>query len=403
MSAVAAIPPLLAHPLTEPGRLEVPPLAAAVVAMLVVASVARFWPGPKRTETEATPGLELHSWSGSLSGLQMASRVAAVALLVLAVVAGRVGTESEVQNIAPALILGAGWPLLLAASLLAGPVWRWLDPWDGVARVLDRGDGGRPNLEVWWAVIPAGLFAWYVGAYRETYSPRSLGLALGLYSLVTIAGCLMVGRQRWLSRAEVFGLLLSWAAIVRRGLAPRWTPPAGSDVVLGVLAGGLVFSTIVRSDLWGRLAVGPYALAYGTVGVVVFAGGFGAFLWWVARRSGGAGVPAASVPAIVGLALALAMYGDVLFNSIALLPSLIGDPLGLGESPFQTRLRLGLCPEGVLTCTPLVAVQAAVVLAGSIAGAIVLARREPSPRDRQSGMAALCLIVAGGVVAITAS
>jgi hypothetical protein len=403
---VAAVQPLLAHPLTEPGRLEIPPLAAAVVAMLIVASVARFWPGPRRTERAApTPAFEVHSWFGGLSPFRVAGRLVAIAALLLAVVAGRVGTESEVQNIAPALILGAGLPLLLAASLLFGSVWRWLDPWDGVVRALDRGDGGQPSTEVWWAVAPAALFAWYVGAYRDAYSPRSIGLALGLYSVATVAGCLVLGRQRWLSRAEVFGLLLSWTAIIRRGLAARWTPPAGSEVVLGVVAGGLVFGAIAQSSLWGSLAVGPAALAYGTVGVVVFAGGFATLLWWLERRggAGAGGVSAASVPAIVGLAVGLAMYADRLFTSVSFLPTLIGDPLGLGSEPFRVRLRFALCPEEVLSCAPLVVVQAGVVLAGSIVGAIVLARRVASPADRQSGMAALSLIVAGGIVAITAS
>jgi hypothetical protein len=254
-------------------------------------------------------------------------------------------------------------------------------------------------------VVPAGLFVWYLGAHPTPYSPRSLGLALALYSVVTVAGCLAIGRKRWLSGGEIFGLLFSWSALVRRGLATRWTPPRGSGAVLGVVAGGLVFATIARSDLWGRLAVSPLATLYATLGFLVVAGGFAAALWWLDRGEGaGAGsASVASVPAVVGLALALSMHRDILLTSISLLPRLAADPLGGGGDLLVRGPLLGLCPDDVVNCVPRVAVQTAVILAGSILGGIVLARRVPSPADRQPGMAALCLIVAGGIVAITAS
>ncbi|MGH2685275.1 MAG: hypothetical protein ACRDJP_07410 [Actinomycetota bacterium] len=403
---VASLQPLLAHPLTEPGRLEIPPLAAAVVAALVVASVARFWPSSKPAGPhEPTSADEVHPWAGTLTPIQVAGRALAVAMLLLAVVAGRVGSEQELRNLTPALVLGAGWPLLLLASLVVGPIWRWIDPWDGVARALDRNGDDAPIRAVWWAVVPAGLFVWYVAAYPTPYSPRSLGLALALYSVVTVAGCLALGRRRWLSGGEVFGLLFSWSALTRGGLATRWAPPVGSGVIIGVVAGGLVFATIARSDLWGRLAVSPLATLYATVGVAVVAGAFAAALWWLDRREGaGAGsASVASVPAVVGLALALSMHRDILFTSISLLPSLVTDPLGVGGELFVRRPLFGLCPHDVVNCVPRVAVQTAVILAGSTVGGIVLARRVPSPADRQPGMAALCLIVAGGIVAITAS
>ena len=403
---VASFQPFLAHPLTEPGRLAIPPLAAAVVAALVVASAARFWPAPKGIgPREPTSGHEVHSWAGSLSPLQVACRVLAVAVLILAVVAGRLGSERELRNVTPALVLGAGWPLLALASLLLGAVWRWLDPWDGVARAFGRGEDDAPSRTVWWAVVPAALFVWYVGASATPYSPRSLGLGLGLYSVVTVAGCLALGRRRWLSGVEVFGLLFSWAALVRRGLATRWIPPRGSELVLGVIAGGLIFGTVARSDVWGRLRVAPLATLYATIGVALAAAVFAAALWWLDRRDEGAAgsVPAASVPAVVGLTVALSLHADILLTSISLLPSLVLDPLGLGQDLVVTQPILGLCPGDAVNCVARVAVQTVVILLGSLAGAVVLARRVPRPADRQPGMAALCLIVAGGVVAITAS
>ena len=403
---MAAVTPFLAHPLTEVGQLRIPPLAAAVVAMVIVAAVARFWPGAARDPAaEASPAEDVHSWSGALGPVRVATRVLAVALLVMVVAAGRLGSESQVANLAPALVLGAGWPLLIAASLLLGAVWRWVDPWDAMARALARDDGSDPVADVRWGVIPAAAFVWYVAAYPfpESLSPRSVALAIGLYAIAMVAGALIVGRRAWLSRADVFGSILGWAAIFRKGLGTRWSPPRASEVVLGVLAGGLVFGAIRLSRLWGGFGVAPAAVLYATAGVAVLAGGFAAALWALERRAravgAGGSVPAAVVPAAATMAVALAMYADILFTSIGLLPGMLLDPFGAGgdpEGPF-----LGLCAE--LTCTPLIAVQTAVLMAGGIAGAILLARRVPSPADRQPAMAALCLIVAAGVVAVTAS
>lgn len=217
--------PFVAHPLTEPGGLSIPPLVAAVLAMLLVTAVARLWPGPNRA---AQPdGDRLHSWWGRLSRLQVAGRVHAFGLLVLGVVAGRVGEEDELANLAPALVVGTAWPVVLLGCAVLGSVWRWLDPWDGPVRIVQ----GRPESEaapaVWWALVPALAWSWFLGAFADTLDPRNVGLALGLYSAVVIAGCLWLGRAVYLSRAEPFGLLFGWTARLPRGLLPDGVLHAG--------------------------------------------------------------------------------------------------------------------------------------------------------------------------------
>lgn len=118
---------LLAHPLLDPGGLAIPPAAAAVVAMVVVALAARLWPGPAGRAAAPEPPPSSFSWTGTLSPLQVATRALAVGLLLLAIAAGRAGSEGQLENVAPALVVGAGWPLLLLGSAVLGPVWRWAD------------------------------------------------------------------------------------------------------------------------------------------------------------------------------------------------------------------------------------------------------------------------------------
>jgi hypothetical protein len=378
----------------------VPPLAAGVLAMVLVAGVARMWPGPG--PSGASAGVRLHSWWGRLEPAGIATRALAVAVTALAVLAGRVGSEEELRNLAPALVIGAAWPLLLLGSAVLGPVWRWLDPWDGVARTVRPEPETGGDAPAWWAVLPALGWVWYLGAFPDTLAPRNVGLALGGYSAVSVAGCLLLGRAAYLSRAEPFGLLFGWTARLPRGELPRWAPPPGAEALLGVLTGGLLFGTIRLSTLWGSLNLAPAALAYSTLGLFLAAAGVGALLVLVerwARRSGAAGsVPAAALPAAVGVALALAMARNRLTTSLQLLPGLLGDPFGRGGGPLAGGEVLEVEPFGV---TGLLAIQVGLVVVGGVAGAIVLARRVDVPA-RAPGMAALCLVVGTAVAALTA-
>jgi hypothetical protein len=145
----------LAHPLSAPFQLPISPLAAATAGAGLVLLVAFAVPrGPRRSEARS----EAHvaSWTGSLSLPQRLTRFTALAVLALAIVAGRLGVDDELENLAPALVVGAGWPLLIFASISLGAVWRWVDPWDAVARVLGPSEPEREPRHVWPGVARAG-------------------------------------------------------------------------------------------------------------------------------------------------------------------------------------------------------------------------------------------------------
>jgi hypothetical protein len=337
------------------------------------------------------------------------TRSGAVSLLLLAVIAGRLGSSLQLRNIAPALVIGVAWPLLLLGSSLVGPVWRWVDPWDGLARPSDRGTtsdgaGGSESAtrDVWPAVVPALLWVWYLSAFPGSLDPRSVGAAAAVYTLGTLAGCLAFGRRRWLSRVEVFGMLFGWTARLPRGLLPSWRPPAGAEVVLGMLVGGLLFGALRRTSLWGALNTDPFALLYATVGLVSSCALVGGLLWGLERWSGRLGdagaVTAASVPAVASVAVAIAMARNRLFTSLQLLPALASDPLGLGWDLFGTAdWGLNPAPLGDLGL-PLA--QIAVLAVGHVAGAWVLSRRAELPQ-RRPGILALGLLATTAALAVT--
>lgn len=390
----------LAHPLTQQYHLPLSPLALAYAAAAVVVVVAFAVPrasGPARPRGARV----VTSWAGSLSAPRVATRVAAVAFLIVAIAAGRVGTEEELENLAPALVVGALWPLLVLASVLVGPVWRWVDPWDAAARALARSDDdSEPSAHVWPAALVALGWVWYLSAYSHPLSPRSVGAALAVYSVVTVAGCLAVGRARWLSGAEPFGLVFSWMALVpRRGLG-GWDPPRGAPAVLGVLTGGLLFGAVRRSELWGELNTDPHAELLATAGLIAAgaaAWGLLALVQSTARPPARAVMARAAVPATAGLALAVAMDSNRLTTSLQLLPGLLGDPLGEGWNLLgRAGAGLDAAPFGT---SGLLAVQLGLLVIGCAGGAIVLAR-QAARRERMAPAGGLCVLAGASVIAL---
>lgn len=304
----------------------------AVVAVVVVVAVAV---PPRRLAAEAVRADELtSSWWDGLSRPQWVVRCLALIAMLLAVLAGRVGVDDELENLAPALTVGAGLPLLVAGCLVLGRLWRWVDPWDTMARLAVPRDRSVAQGHVWPAVVVVLPWLWFLGVYPRPLDPRAIGLALAAYTVVTLAGCLALGRVRWLASSEPVGALLSWVGLVPRRRLTRWTPPSGAAVLLGVVIGGLLFGALRRTELWSPVAVLPLATIYATGGLLVACalGGTAAAL---AGRLGGspeqlAVAARALVPVAAGVALAVSVARNRLFTSVQLLPGLVGDPLGRG-------------------------------------------------------------------------
>jgi hypothetical protein len=372
---------LLAHPLTEAFQLPVSPLVSAWTCTAIVL-LATFVTPMREAPGRAVSAEEAASWSARLLPPRLLTRIAALAVLVLCIAAGRLGTEDELENIAPALVVGAAWPLLVLASAIAGPIWRWTDPWDTAARAAASARD-EPAPSVWPAAFVALTWVWYLSAYDDTLEPRSVGVLLAVYTVFTVAGCLALGRRRWLSSAEPLGIILSWAALLPRGRLQDWDPPRGAEALLGVLAGGVLFGAARRSELWGDLNTIEHAGLAATAGVLG-AAALGATLLLgvsalsrIEAASAAASAARAAVPAVAGIVVAVALERNRLTTSVQLLPELVGDPLGRGWDLFG-RAASDIDPEpfGV---RGLLLAQLGVLLAGHVAGALVATRRLERP------------------------
>jgi hypothetical protein len=392
----------LAHPITQPFNLPLSPLEAAGAAAAVVLAAAFLAPRARGEAPARVTGAPLTSWAGSLRPSQVVARAVAFGLLVLAVVAGRAGPGRELDNLAPALVVGAGWPLLVLASIVVGPVWRWTDPWDSAARVLPQGHPGEEGGHVWTAALVAVGLTWYLSAYTAPLDPRSVGALVAVYTLFTLAGCLAFGRVRWLSTSEPLGITLSWMARLPRRRLVDWDPPRGAEPLLGAIAGGVLFGAVRRSELWGDLNTaehGDLIAALGHVGFCVAAAGLITVMAVSGETTAARAAAArAAVPAVAGIVLAVAVDRNRLFTSVQLLPELLGDPFGRGWDPFgRADASLYAAPlrvEGLLWA------QLGLLAAGHAVGALVAARRVE--RGARIPVAlGLGVLVAASAVAIT--
>lgn len=367
---------VLAHPVSGHPHVDVPVLLLTAATGLLVAMVLPVVPAGSAREYDDARAT---SWAGRLSRGQQVVRAVAVAGLLLSLLAGLFGTDDQLDNLAPALVLGTAWPVLAVAAL-AVPVWRWVDPWDGLARVLLPGDDSTPAAHVWPAVGPALAWTWFVAVHPRPLDPRLVATALLAHTTVTLVGCLLVGRRRWLSQGEPIGILLGWVTAATRG-GLRRDRPAGAPALVGVVLGGLLSGLLIRTETWTDLTGGTDALAWGTAG---FAGCalLGAGLLLLADVLGGrlhdrGATLRGALPLLVGVVLVVALARNRFTTSVQLLPGLIGDPFGRGWD------LLGAAGEGLdaapLGAAGLLWLRIALLGVLVVAAAVVAARGVPQP------------------------
>jgi hypothetical protein len=372
--------------------LPIPPLALAAAVVGIVLLVGTAGRRPEGSAVEVR-GSAPRSADG---GLRPGQRV--VRLTVLGVVAGSIsvgltGSQVVTRNPAPLLLAALGWPLVLLAALVGLRPWRWVDPFDTVARILapDRGaasptgpaagsgagagaaaDAPGGSVGVWPAVpLAAGLTAW-VAVVPVALRPRTVALVSAGLLLVVAAGTLALGRRWWLDRAEPVGLLVTWAGLWRGGAAARWSPPAGAGVLLGVVGGGLLVAMVRRTDLWDPLLFAVGGTRADVLGVLAGMVAGAAVVLACDGLEARAGRPGAAVavlpPVVAALAIVHALVEGRAVVALFSLPHALVDPLGRGWSLGSLGRGTGPIPfgaSGVAALQVVVLVLAAVVAASA--------------------------------------
>ena len=234
------------------------------------------------------PVLEAHAdgrkLPSGISGLVLSRAVRVVLgafsvfLLGLTLATALFGTTVELLNFAPTFVYVIFWLGIPLLSILFGNVWSVLSPWralaDAAVWAIERGGReARPVLE-WTGRMgrypaAAALFAFVALelAHPRPAYPRTLGIAIALYTYWALAGMAVYGRDPWTRYGEgfavAFGLLARIAPFaVRDGaVVVRWpfTGLGGADRIRGtllfvaVLLGSTSFDGFSRSSTWQDL------------------------------------------------------------------------------------------------------------------------------------------------------
>jgi hypothetical protein len=393
---------------------------AAVVLVVSFVGLAVLW--TKARLEDAGGGRPLPGWLQRIvlaRPLRLVVGAVSFALLLLIALAALLGDRSPADNIAPTFVYVLFWLGLVPVVVLFGNVWLALNPWlaaaDAVAWAWARAGRNweaRAYPEEEWGRWPAAFlllaFTALELAYTDAGNPRTLGLAILAYSVITWAGMLAVGRRAWLRNGEAFtvyfGLLARLSpfarteregrreVVVRPPLTgmkiPDWRP--GTIAFVAMMLGSVAFDGFSRTTWWQdrrysltsplvadspQLAdlVGTVLNLAGLVALVLAVAG--TFLLAVRGTDAFVGsdydLPAAFAASLVPIALAYAVahYFSLFVLQAQYIVPLASDPFGFGWNLFGTandQPDLGLLSPNVVWYT-----QVAALLVGHVTGLVL--------------------------------
>lgn len=311
--------------------------------------------------------------------------VLAFALLLAAGIFGRRGDWDS--NLLPVAVWIWWWVGLSFLCLVAGDLWRLLDPWRTLAQMARltawRADLAPAAGNCWPAVALFFAFSWAELVWPANADPQRLAALILAYSVSAWIGMAVIGPVRWRRCcdpfARFFAMLAECAPLTMRRVRGGWVlllrwpgaglvsrrPPSPSQAAFVVLALATVgFDGIAETGAWeavtGRMLAALYAsgfihaFGYGAAGTLVKTTGlalapvalFAAFALACAA-TGRIGDEATGrvarrfvlslVPIAAGYHLAHYL-AYLLIQGQAGLP-LLADPLGLGWDLFGIRGR----------------------------------------------------------------
>jgi len=398
------VTPALAHGLG--GRLDLPVprwmfvFGAAAALVISFVALAALWRSPKlegRSERDGGDGpLQVLFTS---STVEWAIRAIGLAVFLLVTVAALGGVDEPTDNLAPVFVYVWLWVGLAFACTLLGNLWATLSPFDTLARLLGIGDDPRRPYPIAWGKWPAAIlllgFTWLELVAPFGATPRALGVAITAYTVATLAGMAVFGRDEWNRRGEAFAVLYDLLAriaplardgkgrVVRRpvlGGLPSLRPEPGLFAFVAVLLGSTTFDGVSRTSAWTSLVGGlgrteeTIVGSAGLVGVVALvAGVFSLSMASASLVSGERWHPLAVrfAHSLVPIAFAymVAHYFSLLVLEGQLGLRLVSDPFGLGWNLLGTAGRS--VNLGLLSVTAIWYVQVAAIVAGHIGGVVL--------------------------------
>ena len=214
--------------------------------------------------------------------------------LLTVVIAGFFGSSNAFVNPAEYVVWIFFWAMLVILSGLVGNLFQYLNPWtaiyDAAARLLPfKPVWTMPDVGVWPAAAAYFAFACLELTSGMANRPVIVAVAAVAYTVITVAGMVLFGRQAWLEHCEAFTILFGIvgrfgpleaerdesgkvsAVYVRPwGVGLLKSAPSGWDRVLFVILmlSTLAFDGISATPAWQDFvgALSPYWVPLGAFG-----------------------------------------------------------------------------------------------------------------------------------------
>jgi hypothetical protein len=341
-----------------------------------------------------------------------------VGLLVLVWLAALVGVPDAGANIAPTFVWVIFWVGLVPVVVIFGNLWAVLSPWRAVADAVawawrTLGRDWQPaavypeRLGRWPGAVILLAFAALELAYPRSAEPRTLALAIVIYSWITWAGMLLFGRRTWLENGEAFNVYFGLLALISpfdvqeregkrvaiirppvAGLAAPQTRP-GTVAFVSVMLGSVAFDGFSRTRWWqdrlynleARYIVDSPDTAdlvatgfniLGLIAAVLLIAALFLLAVQVAKLVAGRkqGLEQVFVTSLVPIALAYAIahYFTLLVNQGQFVIPLLSDPFGKGWDLLGTT---DYTPHLLNSANAIWYVQVGVLVGGHVLGLIL--------------------------------
>jgi hypothetical protein len=356
------------------GRTDLPLDAAAAIAGGGAAVTATFlaltvaWRRPRLDPAAGRPLPAALARALDAPPLTALARTAALATAAFVVVTALAGPADDRANLAPWALYVTFWVGLVPVSVLAGPVWRRVNPLRTLHAALCRLTGADPagrrspdRLGYWPAALALAAFVWLELVAPNRSDPRLVGALLLGYAAAQLAAAGVYGRG-WFGRGdafEVYSTLLArmcpigrapGGALVWRtpltGLLASANGPGGGErglaAVACVLIGSTGFDGITRTTYW-RDHVDPGDVLAGTAGlaaaIAAVAAAYTAATAAMGAPAGERGLADRFAGTLLPVALGytIAHYFSFLLLEGQMTVILASDPLGTGADLLGTR------------------------------------------------------------------
>ena len=356
------------------GRLDLPlsewqvAWAGGVALVFSFAALGYFWHKPLLKKLSiGRPAFSVFTW---LNLFKTIIRYISLTLFTVVLIAGFIGQDNTVANLAPITVFVVFWIGIAFASALFGHIWREISPWETLGKLVDQirkenGESAPKWLTSGWAALaPISIFHWFELAYHDGASPRVLGWWILIYTVGLMA---IAWRWGWTQarKAEGFGVLFGAFAELSPfrvketeaqkpkkmfirvpfvGVSNYEMNSSQLAVVLAAL-GGTAFDGFSRTRFWGEIIVGrtKWELTLvNTIGLIWIVAVVGV-AYHLAGKLGSKTTGDAKFSERFGASLIPILFGYDLAHYFSLLllegqafKVLISDPFGKGWDIFGT-------------------------------------------------------------------